>query len=213
VGSAYISKTVPLTGNTRLTLDIWDTAGQERFRSMNMGLYYRGAVAAIIVYDVTRRESFEGVKRWVEELRKTTGKEEKKGTIEEDGKLSRDWFKRNGLVIALAGNKKDLTAGTTAGGIRGEDLGLPSTGQGVPKRMVTEAEASEFAKNEGMLFFETSAKVQGDEGTQTMFQDVVFWMNVKMEREGIGLGRGDNATEDGERVNLTMPKTNTTCCS
>ena len=79
VGSAYISKTVPLTGNTRLTLDIWDTAGQERFRSMNMGLYYRGAVAAIIVYDVTRRESFEGVKRWVEELRKTTGKEEKKG--------------------------------------------------------------------------------------------------------------------------------------
>lgn len=40
---------------------------------MNMGLYYRGAVAAVVVYDVTRRESFEGVKRWVEELRKTTG--------------------------------------------------------------------------------------------------------------------------------------------
>jgi small GTP-binding protein len=92
VGSAYISKTVPLTSKQSLTLDIWDTAGQERFRSMNMGLYYRGATAAVIVYDITRRESFEGVKRWVEELRRTTGnmgKEEEGGMRGEDGKLDR----------------------------------------------------------------------------------------------------------------------------
>ncbi|GLT64823.1 hypothetical protein SLA2020_372930 [Shorea laevis] len=46
---------------------IWDTAGQERFRAVTSA-YYRGAVGALVVYDITRRTSFDSVKRWLEEL-------------------------------------------------------------------------------------------------------------------------------------------------
>uniref|UniRef100_A0A1J3H9D1 Ras-related protein RABA5c n=1 Tax=Noccaea caerulescens TaxID=107243 RepID=A0A1J3H9D1_NOCCA len=46
---------------------IWDTAGQERFRAVTSA-YYRGAVGALVVYDITRRSTFENVGRWLDEL-------------------------------------------------------------------------------------------------------------------------------------------------
>ena len=49
--------------NQKITLQIWDTAGQERFRSM-APLYYRGAVAAILVFSITDEASFEKLKEW-----------------------------------------------------------------------------------------------------------------------------------------------------
>ena len=48
---------------------IWDTAGQERYRSL-APMYYRGAAAAIVVFDLTSRDSFEGAKSWVKELQR-----------------------------------------------------------------------------------------------------------------------------------------------
>ena len=65
---------------------IWDTAGQERYRSL-APMYYRGAQAAIVAFDVTSRGSFEGAKTWVKELQRRAPPE---------------------LVIALVGNKTDL---------------------------------------------------------------------------------------------------------
>jgi GTPase SAR1 family protein len=47
---------------------IWDTAGQERFRAVTSA-YYRGAVGALIVYDISRKATFENVGRWLDELR------------------------------------------------------------------------------------------------------------------------------------------------
>lgn len=55
-------------GNVRLKVQIWDTAGQERFRSVTRS-YYRGTAAALVVYDVTRPESFAHVKEWVADAR------------------------------------------------------------------------------------------------------------------------------------------------
>ncbi|CTQ41243.1 Rab family, other [Babesia microti strain RI] len=49
-------------------VQIWDTAGQERYRAITSA-YYRGAVGALICYDITSRSSFENVKRWLKELR------------------------------------------------------------------------------------------------------------------------------------------------
>lgn len=49
---------------TLIKFEIWDTAGQERYRSL-APMYYRGAAAAVIVYDVTSKESFEGARSWV----------------------------------------------------------------------------------------------------------------------------------------------------
>jgi len=47
---------------------VWDTAGQERFRAITAA-YYRGAIGALLVYDITKRESFENCERWLRELR------------------------------------------------------------------------------------------------------------------------------------------------
>ena len=47
---------------------LWDTAGQERYRSL-APMYYRGAVAAIVVYDITDEESYDGAISWIKELR------------------------------------------------------------------------------------------------------------------------------------------------
>jgi len=51
-----------------IKLQIWDTAGQESFRSITRS-YYRGACGALLVYDVTRRDTFTNVKRWLDEAR------------------------------------------------------------------------------------------------------------------------------------------------
>ena len=95
---------------------MWDTAGQERFRSMNMGLYYRGGQGAVIVYDVTNWESYMKAKESLAEVRVTLGVSGAPGSGGGEGEP----WKRNGMVVALAGNKRDLVRGRTAGGIRGE---------------------------------------------------------------------------------------------
>ena len=50
-----------------LQLDIWDTAGQERYRTL-APLYYRNAGAAVVVFDVTSAQSFDGSRAWVDDF-------------------------------------------------------------------------------------------------------------------------------------------------
>lgn len=63
IGASYINCNV-VVEQEPIQLQIWDTAGQERFRCM-VPMYMRNAKAAIIVYDVTCRKSFENVDKWV----------------------------------------------------------------------------------------------------------------------------------------------------
>lgn len=65
---------------------IWDTAGQERYRAITSA-YYRGAVGALLVYDISKKLTFENVERWLKELR--------------------DHAEPN-IVVMLVGNKSDL---------------------------------------------------------------------------------------------------------
>jgi len=72
--------------NRQIKLQIWDTAGQESFRSITRS-YYRGAAGALLVYDITRRETFNHLTRWLEEARQNANQT---------------------MVIMLIGNKSDL---------------------------------------------------------------------------------------------------------
>jgi len=67
VGAAFASRATRTEGGRRVKFEIWDTAGQERYASL-APLYYRGATAALVVYDGTDAESFERAKYWVGEL-------------------------------------------------------------------------------------------------------------------------------------------------
>jgi small GTP-binding protein len=69
VGAAFLQTPVPLEDSTdKIQFGIWDTAGSERYKAL-APMYYRGAEAAIIVYDITSFESFEGAKSWVHDLK------------------------------------------------------------------------------------------------------------------------------------------------
>ena len=69
-----------------LPAQIWDTAGQESFRSITRS-YYRGAAGALLVYDITRRETFEHLTSWLEDARQHASPN---------------------MTIMLIGNKSDL---------------------------------------------------------------------------------------------------------
>ncbi|XP_074865532.1 ras-related protein Rab-24 [Carettochelys insculpta] len=66
IGAAFVAKVVSVGGRT-VTLGIWDTAGSERYEAMSR-IYYRGARAAIVCYDLTDSSSFQRAKFWVKEL-------------------------------------------------------------------------------------------------------------------------------------------------
>merc|ERR1711981_672863 len=87
IGAAFLTQTVALN-DTTVKFEIWDTAGQERYHSL-APMYYRGAAAAIVVYDITNRDTFQRAKQWVKELQRQGNPN---------------------IVIALAGNKVDLSS-------------------------------------------------------------------------------------------------------
>eukprot|EP00300_Choanocystis_sp_HF-7_P032335 c4268_g1_i1.p1 GENE.c4268_g1_i1~~c4268_g1_i1.p1 ORF type:complete len:165 (+),score=30.86 c4268_g1_i1:152-646(+) len=68
VGAAFGSKNVDVRGS-QITIGIWDTAGSERFESMSR-VYYRGAGAAIVCFDLTQGDTWSKVEFWVRELQK-----------------------------------------------------------------------------------------------------------------------------------------------
>ncbi|RHZ39762.1 hypothetical protein DYB31_014909 [Aphanomyces astaci] len=67
IGVEFATKSIQAEGKT-IKAQIWDTAGQERYRAITSA-YYRGAVGALLVYDITKHPTFENVERWLKELR------------------------------------------------------------------------------------------------------------------------------------------------
>ncbi|KAG1703867.1 Ras- protein Rab-2A, variant 2 [Phytophthora capsici] len=118
--------------NKQIKLQIWDTAGQESFRSITRS-YYRGAAGALLVYDITRRETFNHLTRWLEEARQNSN---------------------SNMAIMLIGNKSDLEH----------------------RRAVSFKEGEQFAKENGLIFLETSAK------TAANVEDVRVAGLIQLER-------------------------------
>ncbi|XP_075226473.1 RAS oncogene family member Rab4 [Lycorma delicatula] len=87
IGVEFGSKIVHVAGKS-VKLQIWDTAGQERFRSVTRS-YYRGAAGALLVFDITNRESFNALTDWLADARSLASPN---------------------IIILLVGNKKDLEA-------------------------------------------------------------------------------------------------------
>eukprot|EP01084_Bolivina_argentea_P264146 447338_1 len=66
IGVDFLTQMMEVEGK-KLKLTLWDTAGQERFRTLTSS-YYRGAHGILLVYDVTRRDTFENLPKWLEEV-------------------------------------------------------------------------------------------------------------------------------------------------
>ena len=127
IGVDFKVKHMDVSGK-RIKLTIWDTAGQERFRTLTSS-YYRGAHGVVLVYDVTRMDSFENLEQWLKEVQ---------------------LYSPNGgenVVKLLVGNKIDL------------------------ERQVPREKAEAWARSQGMLFLEASAKSKL--GIRQVFMEVV----------------------------------------
>eukprot|EP01101_Sappina_pedata_P005414 TRINITY_DN246_c2_g1_i1.p1 TRINITY_DN246_c2_g1~~TRINITY_DN246_c2_g1_i1.p1 ORF type:complete len:233 (-),score=105.23 TRINITY_DN246_c2_g1_i1:165-815(-) len=85
IGVEFATRSIQADGKT-IKAQIWDTAGQERYRAITSA-YYRGAVGALLVYDIAKNLTFKNVERWLAELRENAA---------------------NNIVIMLVGNKSDL---------------------------------------------------------------------------------------------------------
>lgn len=164
-----ISYSAPTSSSTQTTegrtakqkymkLSLWDTAGQETYRSITRS-YFRGASGALLVFDITRRSSFESATAWLNDLRQ----------IAEDG-----------LVIVLVGNKSDLDLSAQ----RDEHpFAVVPPGVKQRKREVSVKEAQEWARaNEILAYVETSAK-EGT-GVERAFREVAerIWQGIEAGR-------------------------------
>jgi small GTP-binding protein len=85
VGVEFGTKNI-IINNKKIKIQIWDTAGQERYRSITSA-YYKGAKGALIVYDITRKCTFDNIDKWISDL-----------------KLNGD----KNICIVILGNKSDL---------------------------------------------------------------------------------------------------------
>lgn len=139
----------------QIKLQIWDTAGQESFRSITRS-YYRGAAGALLVYDITRRDTFNHLTRWLEEARSNGNKN---------------------MTIMLIGNKNDLEH----------------------RRQVSKEEGEAFAKEHGLIFFETSAKTASNvevafiNTAQTIYEKIQTGIyDASNESNGIKIGMVSN---------------------
>ncbi|KAF1799003.1 ras family-domain-containing protein [Mucor lusitanicus] len=105
IGIDFLSKTMYLEDKT-VRLQLWDTAGQERFRSL-IPSYIRDSSVAVIVYDMSNKESFLNTSKWIDDVRAERGNE---------------------AIVVLVGNKTDLNekreVTTEEGEKRAKDLGV-----------------------------------------------------------------------------------------
>ena len=150
-------------------------------------MYYRNAQSALVVYDITKPTSLTKAKHWVAELQRQASP---------------------GIVIALVGNKTDLAAAAesataTATATAAEDDDEAASAGGEDRRAISTAEARAYADEEGLLFYETSAKT-GD-NVQAVFEAIANAIPesiLKPKSGGLAGSRGAGLGDTPPTVNL-----------
>ncbi|TNV84572.1 hypothetical protein FGO68_gene16310 [Halteria grandinella] len=174
IGVEFGARTIQIN-QKNIKLQIWDTtlpekntcqykiflqAGQESFKSITRS-YYRGAAGALLVYDITRRDTFSHLTRWLEEVRQNGNPD---------------------MVIMLIGNKCDMDS----------------------RRQVSTEEGERFAKDNGLIFLETSAKTAFNvedaflQTSQMIYENIDKGVyDLSSEKSGIRVGNESYQVNSG----------------
>jgi Ras-related protein Rab-2A len=143
IGVEFADKNIKI-GERLFRIQIWDTAGQECYKSITRG-YYNNSVCALVVYDISSKDTFKKVSSWIEDCKVHAPKT---------------------INLILIGNKSDLE-----------------------KREVTYEEGQELANNNGIKFYEASAKT--GQNIEEIFSDSVNEIAKNLEE-----GRYDLESQD-----------------
>ncbi|ODH49384.1 hypothetical protein GX48_04469 [Paracoccidioides brasiliensis] len=179
IGAAFLTQKCSLPTRT-IKFEIWDTAGQERFASL-APMYYRNAQAALVVYDLTKPSSLTKAKHWVAELQRQASPGivislvgNKLDLTNEDSSAAATAPGRRLAPSASSGSRG--SAGGSSGPDSSEGADSDSAVDAAERdeneddeeeeqdaragdaRKISTREASSYAEEEGLLFFETSAK-------------------------------------------------------
>lgn len=154
-------------------------------------MYYRNAQSALVVYDLTKPTSLVKARHWVAELQRQASP---------------------GIVIALVGNKVDLANEDSADGATSKDSDITEgepgeADSGGDARKISTKEGREYAEEEGLLFFETSAK--SGLNVQEVFTAIANAIPETQMKGARGAGTTGGQTSLGggtERVKLTGPR-------
>ncbi|KAK0211704.1 P-loop containing nucleoside triphosphate hydrolase protein [Armillaria fumosa] len=189
LGVEFGSKLITLPEENKvIKLQCWDTAGTESFRSITRS-YYRGAAGCLLVYDVTSRKSFKNARSWLADVREHADPH---------------------LTCILVGNKVDLCE---ADGPSSDTETIRSSSTG-PRRQVPAAEAEQWAKEEGLLFVEASAK--SGENVEVAFEQAAKNILDKIKKGVFDDDRSPGVKLSQPNNSLTLeqgPSRSTTCCS
>ena len=99
IGIDFFSKDIELTNpNKLIRIKIWDTAGQERFKSLSKS-YFRNADGIIIVFDVSKKDSFENLQFWIDSIHNNLGK---------TNNINNNNDNEDNVNVIIIGNKIDL---------------------------------------------------------------------------------------------------------
>ncbi|EOD52914.1 putative rab gtpase vps21 protein [Neofusicoccum parvum UCRNP2] len=219
IGAAFLTQKCNLPTRT-IKFEIWDTAGQERFASL-APMYYRNAQAALVVYDITKASSLTKAQHWVAELQRQASPGivialvgNKADLVEADSGAAdaEEVDPPAAPEAAEPGAEAGAEGGAEGGeaGAEGSEAAAPAAAapaaeddeEGSDARKVATKTAKAYADEEGLLFFETSAKTgQNVAEVFTAIANAIPETSLKGPR-GVGqtsLNRGD----DGARVNLT----------
>lgn len=139
--------------------------------------YYRNALSAVVVYDITSSSSFEKAKSWVKELQRQASPN---------------------VIIALVGNKLDLVDGSQEEDEEGDDAtATPNVAQ-EQSRAISRDEAQAYAEESNLLFFETSAKT--GEGVVEVFTEIA----KKIPLEQIVNSTKSRAQDQSQQNNVNL---------
>ena len=136
IGVDFLTKTIEYEPGKIVKLHIWDIGGQEKFKFLHRS-FYEGAFGALVVFDLSRHQTFSSMKEWLSEMRSLV---------------------INDIPSIIIGNKSDL---------------IPEIGH-----IIDKSEVEEFAKKQGCLYAETSAKT-GD-NVEKAFLELTLRMVKKM---------------------------------
>ena len=159
VATEFATKIIQIKEGGFIKAQIWDTAGEEKYKSITYH-HYKKSVGALILYDITKRSTFDNVQNWYNDI-----------TIQAE----------IGCITALIGNKLDLIEKNNR------------------LREVSKEEAEAYAKNNNMIFYETSA-LNGN-NINDIFEELIQAIYTEKRK----IPYLNNITENKQNINIGTP--------